>query len=319
MDTSVALRGIAIFLIVGTHATLFPISGGAHLLLGVAGFNFARFHLNATARRQRLRHAGRGIARVALASASWIALVVLLTDSYSVTNVFLLHYVLGSESTRHGWHFWFIESLVYIQVAMLLLFALPVVDRLERRFPFGLPMALVAVGLVTRYQLVPGVELATPLEVFWLFGLGWAAATATRTWQRVLVSLAVVATLPGFFENPYRVAVIIAGLLVLLWLPRVPMPRPLHRPVGLLAGASLFIYLTHWQVYPHLMGSSPLLAVIASLAGGVAYAAVLRSGARLWPPVRRALRHRRVARSPKVRLASPDEARVPLMSETEIR
>lgn len=321
MDTSVALRGIAIFLIVGTHATLFPISGGAHLLLGVAGFNFARFHLNATARRQRVRHMGRSIARVALASASWIALVVLLTDSYSVTNIFLLHYVLGSESTRHGWHFWFIESLVYIQVAMLLLLALPVMDRLERRFPFGLPMALVGLGLVTRYQLVPGVELATPLEVFWLFGLGWAAAKATRTWQRVLVSVAVVATLPGFFANPYRVAVIIAGLLVLLWVPQLPILRPLHRPVGLLAGASLFIYLTHWQIYPHLMGTSPLLAVVASLVAGVAYAvAVGKLAAWLWPPARQVLQAgaEQVARALSIRLASPHWVRVPSKSETEI-
>src|SRR5690606_16471985 len=82
----------------------------------------------------------------------------------------------------------------------------------------------------------PGVELATPLEVFWLFALGWAAAKATRTGQRLLVSLAVVATLPGFFENQYRVAVVIAGLLVLLWVPQLPSLRPLHRPVGLTAG-----------------------------------------------------------------------------------
>lgn len=321
MDTSVALRGIAIFLIVGTHATLFPISGGAHLLLGVAGFNFARFHLNVTAHRQRLWHMARSIARVALASATWITAVMLATDSYAVANVFLMHYVFGSEETRHGWHFWFIESLVYIQVAILLLLAVPLVSRLERRFPFGLPMALVGLGLVTRYQLVPGVELATPLEVFWLFALGWAAAKATRTGQRLLVSLAVVATLPGFFENQYRVAVVIAGLLVLLWVPQLPSLRPLHRPVGLLAGASLFIYLTHWQIYPHLMGTSPLLAVVASLVAGVAYAAAVNKlTAWLSPPARRMLHAgvTQLARMLSVRLASPHWVRVPSRSETEI-
>ena len=47
LDTSVALRALSIVCIVGSHVpNLFTIRGGAHLLLGVAGFNFARFHLS---------------------------------------------------------------------------------------------------------------------------------------------------------------------------------------------------------------------------------------------------------------------------------
>jgi acyl-CoA synthetase (AMP-forming)/AMP-acid ligase II len=65
LETSVALRAVAIVLVVGTHAGLFNVSGGAHLLLGVAGFNFARFHLIDTRRRERLRHVWSSIARLA--------------------------------------------------------------------------------------------------------------------------------------------------------------------------------------------------------------------------------------------------------------
>ncbi len=45
LETSVALRAAAIVLIVGSHAELFKLWGGAHILLGVAGYNFARFCL----------------------------------------------------------------------------------------------------------------------------------------------------------------------------------------------------------------------------------------------------------------------------------
>ena len=45
LETNVLLRALAIVMIVGSHANLFVLLGGAHVLLGVAGFNFGRFHL----------------------------------------------------------------------------------------------------------------------------------------------------------------------------------------------------------------------------------------------------------------------------------
>jgi len=274
IDTSVALRAIAIMFIVGTHAALFGIAGGAHLLMGVAGFNFARFHLTGAARQERTRRIARSIARVAIASTTWIALVYLLTDDYSLANVFLLNYVFGTGG-ENDWHFWFIESLVYIQLVVLALLALPWLDRLERRWPFGLPMAVMAIGLVTRYELVPGVDLPTPAVVPWLFALGWAAAKASTGAQRLLVTVAIVVTIPGFFGNLQREAVMIAGLVLLVWVSRLPSIRSLNRVAAVLAGSSLYIYLTHWQVYPLLYRTSPVLAVAVSLLVGIGYAVLV--------------------------------------------
>jgi hypothetical protein len=172
---------------------------------------------------------------------------------------------------------------------MLAALAVPAVDRVERRLPFALPMALVAVGLVTRYQLLTEDRLPTPLTAFWLFAIGWAAATATTGWQRLLVSAVVVATVPGFHGDLAREAVMVAGLLLLVWLPGLPSVAVVNRVAGVLAGASLYIYLTHWQVYPRLAEHSALLAALASLAVGIAYAAVAtRVAARLSPRRRRA-------------------------------
>ena len=42
-----------------------------------------------------------------------------------------------------------------------------------------------------------------------------------------------------------------------------------NRVAGALAGSSLYIYLTHWHVYPLLDQRSPLLAVLACLPVGV--------------------------------------------------
>jgi hypothetical protein len=40
---------------------------------------------------------------------------------------------------------------------------------------------------------------------------------------------------------------------------------------GVLASASLYIYLAHWQIYPHLENRVPLAATLLSLLGGIAF------------------------------------------------
>jgi acyl-CoA synthetase (AMP-forming)/AMP-acid ligase II len=277
LDTGVALRALSIVLIVGTHIDIFTIRGGAHLLLAVAGFNFARFHLTDVDRRSRVRHVAASVARIAVPTAVYLALVVALLRQYSWTNVFLLNEAIGPRVGDQR-YFWFVETLVYTLLALLLLLALPVVDRWERRRPFVLPAALLALGLLVRYDVValsPMDNLTTPASLFWLFALGWAAGKADTAGQRLLVSAAGAAALVGYFDDPLREAIVVAGLLLLVWVPRVPSLALLNRLAGALAGASLYIYLTHWQVYPLLERHSRPLALVVALTAGVLFGAVV--------------------------------------------
>ena len=116
--------------------------------------------------------------------------------------------------------------------------------------PLALPLALTGVGLLTRFGIIdPGVPHTAP--ALWLFALGWAIARARTVWQRVLLTAVALASVPGYFEDdPKRNAIILGGVLLLIWLRSVPVPSALHRPLGILASASLYAYLTHWLVYP---------------------------------------------------------------------
>ena len=92
-----------------------------------------------------------------------------------------------------------------------------------------------------------------------------------------MVSALAAALTIGFFGQPHREAIVLGGFLLMLWLPHVSVPAGLARAAGVLAGASLFIYLTHWQVYPPLEDAGhPWLALGASLAVGLAYGRVVR-------------------------------------------
>lgn len=270
LETSVLLRALAIVLIVGTHAGLFALLGGAHLLVAVAGFNFARFQLAPPERRERLRRQLASVARIAVPTVAWIAFAALMfADEYGPANVFLANAIVGPAAWTMQWHFWFVEVLIYMLLAFALLLAIRPVDRAERRRPLGFALALVAAGLLGRFGLLDlGIPHTKP--VLWLFALGWAAARCRTPRERALVTALALATVPGFFGDVQREALIAGGLVLLLWAPSVPVPAVACRVAAVLAASSLYVYLTHWQVYRPL-DALPLLAVAASLAVGIAY------------------------------------------------
>ncbi|GGT19354.1 AMP-binding protein [Streptomyces purpureus] len=288
LETSVALRAVAIVCIVGSHVRLFEIRGGAHLLLAVAGFNFARFLLTSAERRERVRRTGRSIARIALPCVTWTAFAILIGADYDLSNLFLLHNALFPQDMGPGLHLWFVEALIYILLATLALLALPALDRAERRLPYGLPLALVALGLLTRYELVGLPErshITDAVTVFWLFALGWAAAKSRTLPHRLLVTVTALATIPGFFPGePRREAFVALGFLLLVWFPTLPSHHRVNQLAGLLAASSLSIYLTHWQIYPVLDDVSEPLSLLTALLFGIAYAKTSDRLTRKLPP-----------------------------------
>lgn len=273
LETSVALRAVAIVLIVGSHAGLFELWGGAHILLGVAGYNFARFCLSAAPRRDRVRHLLDTVAWIAVPSIVWIGVVSLFTDDYAATNLVLLQKVLGPTDSMTAGRMWFVEVLVWTLLALTVLCWLPLSDRWERRHPFGFAAGMLAAGLALRYDL-PGLGLGRDawftVLAFWFFAAGWTAAKATTTLQRIAVSAVVVLAVAGYFGNGHREALVAAGLLLLVWVPALPVPARLTAVAGTVAEASLYIYLTHFQVYPWF--ASPMAGVIASVLVGVGIA-----------------------------------------------
>ena len=275
LDTSVVLRAVAILTIVGTHANLWTVLGGAHLLLVVAGWNFARFQLAAATRGGRVRHGLASLAQVVLPATLWIGVVGIVSGYYSPTPALFLNGMIGSEEWSPDWQFWFLEALVWVSLATVALLAVPALDRLERRAPYRFALGLTLAALAFRFAWV-GLEAGptnryTIGTVAWFVLLGWAASradTGVRRWT--VVGLAAVGTI-GFFGDPLREAVVVAGLALLVLAPSVRTPRRLVGPLSVTASASLFVYLTHWQVYPHLEDSVPVLATALSFVVGIGY------------------------------------------------
>lgn len=274
LETPAVLRAIAIVLIVGTHADLFQLKGGAHLLLAIAGYNLARFQLASVPGWTRFRGLGRSAAELAVPAVLWIGTTALLTGQYSVTTVLLVNNLVpGDGRWNEQWQFWFLEALLWTLVGLAVLFTVRAVDRLERRSPFCFALVAFTIALIARFAIAGPhaeyVERYSAPVVVWLIALGWLIARADTTARRILVSVIAVACSFGFFGDPLRETILAGGALVLVWVPALRLPRWMVPAIAALAGASMFIYLTHWQVYPPFEQSAPWFGTLLSLAVGV--------------------------------------------------
>ena len=272
LETSVALRAAAIVLIVGSHATLYEMWGGAHLLLGIAGYNFGRFCLTPVPRADRVRHLRKTIGWVVAPSVIWIALALMITDDYHPTNLLLVEKFFGPADSMTAGRLWFVEVLVWILVA------LTAGVLATRSGPAGTAAPLRVRGwpswssgwrcATTCSGLHFGSDAWFTVLAFWFFAVGWAAAKSSAVWQRIAVTLALVVSLHGYFDSTHREMLVLAGFMLLIWLPAVRCPAWCTVFAGTVAEASLYTYLTHYQVYP-LFDAHPLLGVVGAIVVGV--------------------------------------------------
>ena len=293
IESNVLLRAFAIVAIVCTHMRVARIPAGAHILLAVVGFNYARFQLP----RLRIGDARRRVAqalsptvRIAAVSVAWVGLQMLIFGGHGVATLLLVNnYAGGPEHIEGRWRDWFFEAIVQIMLVLFIMFCFERVRRFERHHPFLLPLLLLVPAAALRFQLVHVVDrdynyIYRPDTVVWCFLLGWAAARASSVRQRLVVSVLAVFLAVDFFHFAGREGRLIAALALLVWVPTLPVPRLLAQPVGWLASASMLIFMTHWLIWPELTPHMPQwTAMVGTIAGGVLIWAACRS---IWSVLR---------------------------------
>jgi hypothetical protein len=282
IDTTALLRATGICAVVSTHMHLVSFPGGAHLLLAVAGYNLGRFQLGLASGRQRLGAALRTVGRVAVPTILWAATMFALGRGYAWPTIGLVNGYLGPRGHQHGvWHFWFIEAFVQLTLVVTALLAVPAIRRLDRRLPYAFPGALLVGAIALRAVTVGGIDDPFNLRfrthgVAAFFVLGWLIQRSQAPTQKLVTCLLCVATVVGFFGQPVREGFIVAGLVGLTCWRTVPFPRRLVPAVSLLAAASMWILISHFQVWPELHPRLPM---------AVAYPLTIAAGIAVWKVV----------------------------------
>ena len=260
VDTSLFMRFIGIIAVVTGHLSSIPVGGATFLLLATGGFNFARFQLPNILDRNSVVPVLMTTMRLAVPLLLMIAALQLRQQDMRPFEFTLLMNWLPAEG--QSLDFWFIEFMVQMFLIMAVLLAIPAVRGFARARPQVIAWTLLAVGVVAA-TLMPFIWDTSllydrvPHMLFWLFALGWVIQLTTTLLLRAAVILLVFA-LPLLTWGPYgEVEFWIAngqlwvwgGCLILLFFDRIPVPWPLNKLAFWIGGASMMIYIVHWQVF----------------------------------------------------------------------
>ncbi len=155
---------------------------GAHLLLILADYNLARFHLGAATTSATSSRIGWALMAIAIPAVLWIGAMALLVGDYDLSTVTFLNWAFWSETWDDRWRFWFLECLVWILAGIAVLFTFPRVRRCESRHPFGFALAVFAAAMALRFALTgwtaDDIDHYTAPVVLWCVALGWLATRA---------------------------------------------------------------------------------------------------------------------------------------------
>lgn len=253
MDLSVVIRAVAIAAIVIGHYGWVDLQGGAFLLLVVAGFSFARFQLPGVVESGSVRSILRLAGNIALPTFIAMSILELRQHRLDVPGSLLVKNWVSTNISSVD--YWFLELLVQILLLVALLLASRRVRTLASRHAFGLGAGLLLVSLLA-VVFVPAlwntehIFNRVPHMLAWLFFLGWAAQCARSVPVRLFVALLAIAGAGLAWAEPrfwveYATYWVVAGTVLLMTVRTIPVPWPLHRVVAAVAGASLFIYITH--------------------------------------------------------------------------
>jgi len=301
VDTPMLVRAVSIVVIVMGHLGLLAYGGGATAgLMIVFGVLFGAFQLTETFGGGSAQPILRGLRRlllpVMLFSAALFAVKTALGKAPDLSVLLLYGNLVdysalsGPRWGGHEFYLWFI----YCSIQMMALIWLAALAALRfggtRVTAWRFALGMFALGCLGRFVapalfipdfLTQGAPSLTPVNYLptthlstVMLGALIALAQTNHARLGVLVLLATYAGLTAPLYGPYGALVILAAGVLILALKRLPLPRPLTALVLTLSGASLFIYLTHFQFRGvlRLLGAPdlPALNVAVALVGGVA-------------------------------------------------
>jgi malonyl CoA-acyl carrier protein transacylase len=285
VDTAVVVRAIAIYIVVASHFGLSSWLGNTSLMV-VSGLSFAKFQLRAMEKAGSIRPVFQLMLKLAIPCLIFtvghqLMHGVFRPKSWLFIDNWMDPHPYGKYETPY-----FIDLLLQIWPLAAVPLAIGGVRRFAAKKEYSYALALLAVAwpasvIITRLW-DPGRQwLAMPYTYFWLFAIGWCAAYSATTRQKLITSVAFVTlnVIDWYAQIGFPVSwyVIVAGLAV-TWYEEFParLPPLLVRILVGAAGASLFIYLTHYQFSEMVqvpftllrLTAPPLLRVAAGMLGG---------------------------------------------------
>jgi acyl-CoA synthetase (AMP-forming)/AMP-acid ligase II len=296
VDSEVLIRALAITAVVVNHVSSFVIGGGAEVLILLAGYNMAKY--------QRLHFfEGKGpailgsfVLRIIVPYYVLLLAYELIKQQVDLPSLLMVSNYFGRTASLIE-PFWFLEALLQCTVVVVLIMAIRPIRAYAERDPWRFGLALLGAALIVKVAVASVLEMGqlmnrTADAVFFLLAFGWSVQQATDRPRRLLMTV-IAAAFAAMDANPVAIWLrtahpgdishaiwLLGASLLIIWTPRIPIPKVIHPGVTTIAAAAFYIYLTHVipvEVIYWMMGvHSVAINLGASLAVGIGVWAIFR-------------------------------------------
>jgi amino acid adenylation domain-containing protein len=270
-ETSILVRAVSIVLVVAAHFGLVGVEGTIKALLTVSGVSFARFQLQAIRRQDGVKPVFGFLSRLAVPTLLWTICFAFATRPKPLATYLFVDNFVGPQLQTA----WFIELLLQCLVITAAPLALRPVRRfaLSHSYAYGLMFMIswwLASLVVPLFWDTEHLYNRVPHRLLWLMAYGWCAVFSNDLKKKLLSSAVLILCSSVSWMGWYPLA---AGLLI-TWFDRLPLKLPpaVVSAINVVAAASLFIYLTHFnfaRLLYRLGVDNPYLAVLAAVLGGI--------------------------------------------------
>jgi acyl-CoA synthetase (AMP-forming)/AMP-acid ligase II len=280
LETATLTRAFFMICIVALHTDAFVYSnnwGAAYFLVMLAGYSVARFQLPEILRSGSTRTLWGTIRYVAIPTILMYAFLELYSRHLEVPSLLLVDNYMDPHDIE-GFTFYFVEFYIQILFLAAVFFSFAPVRRAFTARPM---LSAVTLFLATA-ALDYGIELVwngdynydrTPWHYGWCFALGMVLAQARDLPSRVFALALALVSIFGYWQFTSAAYYVSGGVAALLFIRSFIVPAPIKVLIAEIAGASMFMYLTHYQIMVLVAKAfgrnMPWLALILSIITGI--------------------------------------------------
>jgi amino acid adenylation domain-containing protein len=259
IETTVLTRAISIIAIVAAHFEFPNLAGSVRTLFVVSGMSFGRYLMSSVLSTNRLDAIFKLVLKIAIPTVLYTEFLNLtLLHDFKWPALLLLNNFIHPEFPEGGYSFWFVIVLVQCQLLLAALFSVKRMRELARAKSFECAwcgcLIMAGIAAIANFTHLTGshpTNEQTPIAYLGAIFLGWTAIQADTARRRLMVLVAAGLTFIEPFLRAFPreiVALPFVATFCLVYWRRVSLPVRLGKAVNLIAGASLFTYLTDKQI-----------------------------------------------------------------------
>lgn len=297
LEMATLTRAFFMICIVALHTEAFVYSanwGAAYFLVTLAGYSVARFQLPEIIRSGSVRTLWGTVRYVAIPTILTDVVLELATRKFELPSLLLVSNYQDPDNIK-GYTFYFIEFYVQLLIIAALLFSIAKVRDAFKARPMLSAIALFAAAVVIDRSIESVWNgdynfHRTPWHYGWCFALGMVLAAAKDLPAKLFALGMTVVTVLVVWQFTSAAYYVAGGCTLLLFVRSVLVPAPVKIVIAEIAGASMFIYLSHYEVLslvnkvfgaPHAWVSL-ILSIIVGVTGAHVYGWMERTAMRLW-------------------------------------